>query len=224
MGDVGTDLFDSLRVNVSADDFIFNSHVALDTVNRWYDVEVPEGCLTVNVYGGDQMAFHSSFPDLVIPLGEDCGEIYSFHDKVCVGFPGYSEIAVDMCKNFARLEVELLSGGNSIPYRTEICGNINGYRADGSLSEGDFRCFPVMEGNRFVVNLPRQKDSSLSMILSDDDGNEVRFAIGEYIKESGYDWTEKNLKDMEMIVDYAETELKISVDKWITVYSAKFVI
>lgn len=40
------------------------------------------------------------------------------------------------------------------------------------------------------------------------------FSIGEYIIESGYDWTAESLEDVNVEIDYAKTEVSFTVNDW----------
>lgn len=40
------------------------------------------------------------------------------------------------------------------------------------------------------------------------------FALGEYIIESGYDWSAPDLADIEIEVDYSKTDVVFKVEDW----------
>lgn len=54
------------------------------------------------------------------------------------------------------------------------------------------------------------------MKLSIIDGLDVirEFAIGEYIAESGYDWQDEDLRDVDMELDFSKTSISLKIDKW----------
>ena len=62
--------------------------------------------------------------------------------------------------------------------------------------------------------LPRQTDSSLVLEVHDDTGILRSFALGEYVTASGYDWSEADLKDITVSLDYALTRVVIVVEAW----------
>ena len=53
-------------------------------------------------------------------------------------------------------------------------------------------------------------------MLEVNDGTEVLkiFALGEYVVAGGYDWTAEELEDVEVIIDWAQTEVSIQIKGW----------
>jgi hypothetical protein len=114
---------------------------------------------------------------------------------------------------------------SGFPFDMTLVGNVCGYCADGAPMPGRFNCSPEMVGkSSYIVNLPRQRDASL--ILEVNDGSQVvkTFALGEYVKACGYDWTEEDLKDVTVDIDYARTQIRIAVQGWDEVYEFDIVI
>ena len=62
--------------------------------------------------------------------------------------------------------------------------------------------------------LPRQRDASLKLDIFGDDGLLKSFSLGNYLLESGYDWTAKDLRDATVLVDFAGTQIRIEVGGW----------
>ena len=80
---------------------------------------------------------------------------------------------------------------------------------------GKFSCMPVtLSDDKFVVILPRQVDASLVMEVNDGTETLKNFALGEYVKACGYDWSEDDLKDISVRIDYARTKVVIAVKGW----------
>ena len=118
-----------------------------------------------------------------------------------------------------------MEGGDSYGYDLRVKGNVNGYGKDGRPREGDFSYVPSRsEDSGYEVSLPRQSDSSL--LLEIDDGTEVlkTFALGEYIKSGGYDWTTPDLEDLTVHVNWAVTTVSITVSAWDWVYECEIII
>ena len=65
-----------------------------------------------------------------------------------------------------------------------------------------------------TVCVPRQADNGLVLRILDEDKILREFALGEYIAESGYDWSAENLDDVEISIDYAHSFISIEVDDW----------
>ena len=99
--------------------------------------------------------------------------------------------------------------------KLETLGNVSGYGFDMNPEHGDFRYVmePDTEGI-FHVNVPRQYDSSLILRVAEDDRSLRDFAIGEYLEEGGYDWTARELADVELVIDYAKADLTLTVEDW----------
>ena len=64
------------------------------------------------------------------------------------------------------------------------------------------------------LSLPRQKDASLKLSVLEKTSVLKTFALGNYICQSGYDWTAENLQDIVVKIDYACTRVSIVVGPW----------
>ena len=105
--------------------------------------------------------------------------------------------------------------GGGEPYWVEIIGNVNGWEADGTLSEGPFscRCIPGPDG-RFTVRLPRQRDASLRMDILFSDRIVRSFALGTALARDGYDWSAQDLPDRELTLRLSLTDIALDSDLW----------
>ena len=119
----------------------------------------------------------------------------------------------------------MLSASGDYPFSLTVKGNICGYSPDRSVVEGDFSFtfVPASDGTG-SVRVPRQTDDSL--ILQIRDGNRVlrEFALGEYVAESGYDWEAENLSDVEIAIDYANSNITVKVEGWSDIFEYDVVI
>ena len=150
---------------------------------------------------------------LLIPYGSDCPRVHLFTGEVDVS--GETDtVRVNLHKNHCKMRIALTSESQT-DFGVEIKGNYCGYGICGELISGPFSNVPDIgtDGKRTVC-LPRQGDSSLVMELVDEDGQVRNFAIGEYIASTGYDWTEEDLRDIDVTIDFIRTELTISVEDW----------
>ena len=150
---------------------------------------------------------------LLVPYGSDCPPVHMFTGEVDVS--GETDtVTVNLHKNHCKMRIKLTSESQT-DFEIEVKGNYCGYGIGGELISGSFSNIPEIgpDGKRTVC-LPRQGDSSLVMELVDEDGQVRNFAIGEYIAYTGYDWTEENLRDIDVTIDYIKTELVISVSDW----------
>lgn len=193
-----------VEVAVWAEEFRDIREVDRDTTLRMI---VPRPSVRVRAVHGTSV----DAGDMLIPYGFDCPPLYLFDGEADTSGETAS-VRVGLRKAYCALTVTF-SGppGWEEPYALEIIGNVNGYREDGSLSEGLFACRLSGSG---TVCLPRQRDDSLRMdvILQD---NKVRtFALGAYIASSGYDWSSPDLQDLTLEIDLSVTQITFQIDLW----------
>lgn len=184
-----------------------------DSLERYVSVKVPRERLFIDVY--------SPFDAIRNPL-----EGYRPHGKVD-SLNKYSRTLkaawdvktceVRLHKDYCRLTVKMAGQGVN-PCRLVFRSSVDGYLPGGFLSEGLYSetVFPGADG-RCSLNLLRQRDESLMMdILPGDGRHEIlrSFAVGEYLRESGYDWSKTDLEDIEMLIDYASANIVLRTDKW----------
>lgn len=162
---------------------------------------------------------------LNIPEGCDCPPVYMYSVLVPAAGREFVRKPVTMMKNHCVMTIYLEDDKSDLPFDIVIRGNVCGYDSVGYPMEGKFRCEPVMVSDEsYAVVLPRQIDSSL--LLEVNDGSETLkvFALGEYVKACGYDWSERDLKDIVVRIDYARTRVQIAVKGWSEVYEFDIVI
>lgn len=177
-------------------------------------LEVPKGeaVSLCAVKGNTYMQDESGV--LTIPQGEESSQVFAWRDMVvCEG-----ESAADTvrwAKQFARLRMEMVG--------TEPFGDVS-LRVKGSWSGTDlFTLSPVrgqydvparkMPDGRFEVRLPRQGDDTLmlQMYAEGMDAPETEFPLGRIIAASGFDWAAESLADIDVVVDYSDTEISVAV-------------
>lgn len=150
---------------------------------------------------------------ITIPLGEQCPSTYMYssfretNGESCVD-------TVKVCKNYCGVTLNFISNDIEV-YDIDVSGNVNGYSSSGYPIQGEFRYSPSA-GNICYFRLPRQLDGSLKLSLSVPGGREKIFSLGQYILQSGYDWTKQDLEDIAVTIDYASTTLIITIDNWST--------
>lgn len=156
--------------------------------------------------------------DVLIEYGNDADSLWSHYRLVdCSG-----ETAVDtvlLCKQFAFVNMKIVGAeGEACKYGYELEGDICGINLlTMKPLKGMFSKILTVDSEgvcSFI--LPRQENSSSGLFLdvSDSDGVAATLPIGEWILESGYDWEEKNLRDIEIILDFAIPEVTVSVGGW----------
>lgn len=193
----------------SSDGIVFSDIVQSDDFSFLYAREVPHKDIRVTLWGT------AGIDDrLDIPYGCECPALYMHAFDADTSGETFHEI-VDMKKNHCRLTV-LFDGEVEMPYSLTFRGNVCGYDYRGLPSEGDFACVAYPEGDvGSQITLPRQLDSSLMLDVEDEGSSLVKtFAIGEYLVKSGYDWTEADLEDVTIILDYYVTGITITYKGW----------
>ncbi len=217
---IDCDRSDSLRLSVlGAGDFLHKAVVQNVGYQYLYTVEAPKGNTWVNVYsvesGGEDFSqmISSDGDSLTIPLGEQCPQVNMF-SYMC--FLNYEIITVPVVlhKNYCTMSISLVAKKETA-FDMTLTGNVCGYGRDGQPVEGDFRHMPEETASGdYTSRIPRQTDSSLRLIISDEDGILREFAIGEYIIESGYDWSAEDLEDIEIEINYSKTGVTFTIDDW----------
>lgn len=150
-----------------------------------------------------------------IPYGQEAPLLYTFYS---VADLQEREVImpVDLSKNHCILTLNFLSG--SVPGISEftVTGDVNGYDPGGSVSDGRFKVEVSVDGleDGASLVLPRQKDDSLILVASFEDRTLRTFALGEYISRSGYDWTAKNLEDLDVFIDLVHYEVFVTSSIW----------
>ncbi len=186
--------------------FAFDDELSAGDFRTGVDVAVPRERLDIGVWSAEGWGF--SGDGMSIPVGLDCPEVY-FHLSSVEAEGEAVHDTVRMKKNHCVMSLRL-SGLVSEPVRIGILGKVDGYMRDGSPSMGEFYHEMELEGEGRVV-LPRQVDNSLVMEVYDEAGVVRRFAVGEYIAESGYDWEDADLKDITLEMDVAVTGVRLLV-------------
>lgn len=202
------------------DEIVLNDVVVKEEFSEDYLAYVPRTGLQFCAWSGRGDALSDA---LNIPLGEDCPPVYIHSSIIEASGESVTETLV-MRKNFCRMTLNV-----SIEIQSHISlavvGKVDGYTNDGSPSSGDFMVrLQSDDSDIFHVSLPRQLDDSL--VLEVDTGDKVvkKFPIGQYIAESGYDWTAPDLEDIVIDLDFAVTHLSMVIQGWEKEYKFDVVI
>lgn len=200
----------------SGDGFSLKEDFRLEDYVKEYNAAVPKSEVEVMAVcaGGGECSVENGF---AIGPGEECPVIYMFADAF-VADAGEMRRTVVLHRNFCGLSVRMRTSFNALPrpFVMSVEGDVCGYRLDGTPSAGEFRCTsaPSVAGE-CSVRIPRQTDSSLRLVIDFLDSDEVRsFPVGDYIIESGYDWTAPDLEDISVEIDFSRSGLSFSISKW----------
>lgn len=190
----------------------FSESLDLTFYDGVYDILVPQGDVSVWLYSGLEGEGVGS-EGLRIPYGEDCPHVY-MHSSVVAAFGEKVGETVVMQKNYCLLTIYVKSE-EMFPYSFRFSGGVNGYGVRGEPSEGAFS-YTVNpdQDNMCVVCLPRQIDNSLILEISDESDILRIFTLGEYISAAGYDWGERDLRDITVGIDFVVSQFTVAVSDW----------
>jgi hypothetical protein len=184
-------------------------------------LEVPRTKIALNVYAGLDSEFVLG-KGLQIPLGEDCPELYMHSALVDAEGESVSE-KILLHKNFCRMRIEFVNTED----RTcvlRLKSNVCGYDMNGNPMEGSFAYEPHMsDGRKCEARLPRQTDSSMLMEIDDGTGVQKSFSLGGYIAATGYDWTAEDLADIDVVIDWSASGIRLRVQDWESVHEYEIV-
>jgi hypothetical protein len=202
------------------DEIILSDVVGMEEFSEGYLAYVPRTGLGLCAWSGRGDALTDT---LEIPYGEDCPPVYIHSSQIDASHESVSEKVV-MRKSFCEMTLNLKRDRKS-SFSLAISGNVNGYDCSGAPSCGDFAVHLDSDGNdTFTVNLPRQVDDSLLMEIDTGDVVVKKFPLGQYIRESGYDWNALDLEDITIDLDIAVTHLSVVIQGWEKEYKFDVVI
>ena len=175
--------------------------------------------------------------EIRVPVGEQMDSLYGFFKMYHTRCESVL-CDVELHKEFCTVSFTLGEDGYSSPYRIEVWGNVAGVSAwDLMPVLGEFRYAPMQENGVYQVRVPRQVDNSLELVMleipgqagydgerTEDDGERTeddgergvvdRLPLGEYIVQSGYDWTAEDLADVNVALDLEMQQVMITVSGW----------
>lgn len=210
--EIDTTLITYADLYVSSEDaLILSERLEAEDFRDDLIIETPKGGLTIGVWNGaGNIREYGGFD---IPYGEDCPPVYFHSTTVRADEESVREV-VRMRKNHCVMTV-MLGWNDEQVDDVVLVGNVNGYDADGSPSIGDFSYELELDDDGWCTAvLPRQLDESLALEVNDGSGSVKRFALGEYIAESGYDWTEPDLRDLTIELDFAILKISLIIQGW----------
>lgn len=139
-------------------------------------------------------------------------------------------VPVEFTKEYAKISIQFVgvetfvSSGGRFPFDLTVRGNTCGIDAfSGVPLRGGFEYSPPEEGiGHFEFLLPRQADRDLILemrgraFISEHAGLQHAFNLYDLLLQEGnVTWTEKNLPDVFLEIDYEEFSVNVSVFPWI---------
>lgn len=206
----------------SSEALIVEDSVTADRYTAEYSVSVPRTGTWLNLSYGDEGCFRPG-KGFVVDRGEEFPGLYMQTELLDTEQESVT-LKADLHKAYCSITVRMKSSDPG-RYSLTVAGNVIGYAYDGSVSRGAFSYTPELDGDGVCsVRVPRQTDASLMLIIKEDDEFLREFALGEYIVESGYDWSAQDLEDVEIEIDYANTDVSFKINDWETVISFDVII
>lgn len=178
---------------------------------RRHAMDIPRGYFTMTACSG----LRHSLPrdgSFFLRKGEEMDEIYAGSSQLeALTDTVYGTVVLHRQFAFVNVRVLCLSAGQ-MPQDIIFTGNTGGMdlRTMAPLrGEYEVVLHPIF-GEFCRVSVPRQLDSSLVMDLE----GVGKIPVGEYIKESGYDWNAADLADIELDIDFIESTVTLRVSGW----------
>lgn len=160
-----------------------------------YILAVPRGRLRISISDSD---------DWMIPLGEDCPEVYFAVDELDTDAETVT-LRPRIYKQYCTMTI-VMDGAGKTPPEMEVRGEVCGYDASGQPVPGEF--LHSLESSSLRV--PRQRGPSLLLYV----GKTLTLPVGLYLEEAGYDWNEPDLQDVTLEIRSREALVSVATDKW----------
>lgn len=182
---------------------------AREDIPQSLTMDIRQGAKKVKAFCGAEGA-----AGLIVKAGQEYPHLYAGFDEITVGDIPVTD-TVRLFKRYCNVSFLMSYEDEVAPYSVRILGNVAGYDEDLEPVEGAFSF--NAENNR-SVNIPQQLDGSLALELKDANGLGRRFAIGQMILSSGYDWSARSLDNIVVALDYSTLKVTIGVDAWSETY------
>lgn len=181
--------------------------------------EFQEGVCVVDVVRG-KYVFSIIYGRNPVPEGEQCDSLYAWSSMEMTNVNCEEATIYPLLhKQFATIFIELTSLGEDLSsLEILLTGDVIGISPEElEPVQGRFLCVPEKQSdNEFSVRVPRQRQgyNTLKANLSIDGKVLAVLPVGEYIDNTGYDWTNEDLGDVYVNISCMETEFGIEVTDW----------
>lgn len=175
-------------------------------------IDVPRTDLQIVVWSGDEGLINDA--GLMIPNGRECPPLY-IHSSILPAFGEAVFETVQLRKNHCVLTVDFVEPDDVVAMT--VRGEVAGFDRYGNPVEGDFHVDVLMDSvSDLPVSccLPRQIGGPLYLEVTDMKGRERTFPLYEYMRIVGYDWSESDLKDLSLVLDYSEAKVSVIIQGW----------
>ena len=204
-------------VNVSARNTYFSQSINI----RHYesiglDIQVPRGTVRASAAFGHE-GFNCSGDSLIAKKGCEISPLFLWTEKI-VSHDDLYYAEVLPRKQFCRMNIVIvgLMPGEDFEYGLRLradCNALSVYSA--KALEGNYTVFASRKNaSGYEILIPRQKEHALLLELVEHDEAVVVLDLGAYMKDCGYDWSEPDLDDLMVIVDYTALTLSLEIQEW----------
>ena len=200
---------------------VFRDGINVEDYDPYWVRAIHKGMLDFAAYKGVTQSKDNGHY-VTIEIGNQCDSLFAFHDVVdATGEMAYTDVLFH--KQFCTVHLDIMKRPSEMKaYHFIVAGNTCGFDLfNFEPVEGTFRLeTQAASGARIVdFRIPRQIDASMTVSLRYfyDDGHFDfigEFPLGEYIMETGYNWTAEDLQDIYIMIDLVVGRCIISVDGW----------
>lgn len=148
--------------------------------------------------------------------GHDADSLWAFAGTAdCRGESATVEARLHKQYATVTLRVAGEDDGSPYPFTLGVSGKVCGMDLlTLKPVNGEFHVNLEEREGMFTFNLPRQLAGDRLWLTASDGEDTDKLPLGEWILETGYDWTADDLKDIDMELDYARASVTISVEGW----------
>ena len=197
-------------------DNLFCEKVAVADYPDAYEATVSRGMVTSTAFCGlDNSTLEGS--RIIIPEGSQSDPIRAHSVLVdCTGESARDR--VELYRQYATVHLSMKGGDDSSgQYDARVIGDICGIDiVDLSPVAGSFTHLPEKDSDgTWIFRLPRQNEDTRIRAELIRDGVVVdELPLHEWIRQTGYSWLERDLKDIYIGVDYGQGKIAITIQGW----------
>lgn len=164
---------------------------------------------TVQTDGSEAWFKDDLQPECIYALGEEF-----------VTAPGDEEYMVrdSLCRQLAPAVLHIQNPDSSpCTYEMVLCSNWSGFDRKTLRPLAGELSFPLVStdgGWTYEFNIPRQGDDSLVILMSENGVVIYAYPLGADISSSGYDWTEAQLDEIRLGLNYFSHEFVAVINDW----------
>lgn len=204
---------DNVQLSVRAGDWSVSENLNPSDGQTIYEYEIPKGICRLYAVEG---AVTDEENKVTVPSGKQFGAVFAYSSQFLAS--GDRSInKVQLHKEYALITLDLNEAKwQDEKYKFVIWGGVCGINLEEiAPCEGKF-CYELpYEGSAYrTVRVPRQKDDSLLLILTDGSRTISEIKIGELIEDYGFDWTKEDLGDIMIKVPDLLLDIFVSVSEW----------